>query len=85
MSGGGTSIQRPYDDSHTGRIEWSGSGDYYSVTGTTFTLLRAGSGVIKGRSVNWEGSQSTGALTKKTRTNIFKRICTSLDKWYWGE
>lgn len=48
----------------TGFYAWTGAGNYYSVAGTTFTLLRGGYGYIDGRKVTWSGGQNTGALTK---------------------
>jgi hypothetical protein len=47
----------------SGRFEWGGAGAYYSLAATNFTLLRAGTGYIKGKLVSWAGSQSTGALS----------------------
>lgn len=47
----------------SGRFEWGGAGAYYSLAATNFTLLRAGTGYIKGKLVSWLGSQSTGALS----------------------
>jgi hypothetical protein len=35
----------------TGRIAWSGSGDYWSIDANTFTLLRGGTGYIKGKKI----------------------------------
>jgi len=47
-----------YDMVATGVRSWSGAGNYYSVAGTTFSLLRAGSGRIKGKEITWLGSQN---------------------------
>jgi len=55
----------------TGFHSWSGSGNYYSISGTDFTLLRGGVGYIKGRKVEWSGSQSTGSLTKGSTYLIY--------------
>ena len=46
-----------YDLIETGFTSWGGAGAYYSVAGTTFSLLRAGSGRIKGKAITWLGSQ----------------------------
>lgn len=42
---------------------WTGSGNYYSVSGTNFTLLRGGSGFIKNVAVTWAGSQTVSSLS----------------------
>jgi hypothetical protein len=48
------------DTGRTGVLAWSGSGNYHSWTpGTpgTFTLLRGGTGYIRGNKITWAGSQ----------------------------
>lgn len=47
-----------YDMVATGVCSWGGTGNYYSVAGTTFTLLRPGDGRIKGKNITWLGSQN---------------------------
>jgi len=42
----------------SGVCNWGGAGNYYSVAGTTFTLLRPGDGRIKGKNITWLGSQN---------------------------
>ena len=39
---------------NTGFAAWKGAGNYYSIVGTTFTLLRGGSGMILGRVIEWD-------------------------------
>ena len=46
----------------TGIDAWSGAGSYYTVSGTTFTVDRGGTGYIKSKKVTWTGGQSI-ALT----------------------
>jgi len=52
------------DKKFTGFLEWDGAGAYYSTLGTDLTILRAGSGYIKGQKISWTAPQSTGALVK---------------------
>ena len=42
----------------SGVCNWGGAGNYYSVAGTTFTLLRSGDGRIKGKNITWVGNQN---------------------------
>ena len=52
------------DKKFTGFLEWGGAGAYYSVVGTQLTLLRSGSGYIKGQKISWTAPQTTASLTK---------------------
>lgn len=47
----------------TGFTEWGGSGSYYTVSGTDFTVDRAGVGYIKGARIAWVGSQTVSSLS----------------------
>ena len=47
----------------TGVQSWSGSGAYYSVSGTNFTLARGGLGYVKTTPVTWAGSQTLTGLS----------------------
>jgi hypothetical protein len=47
------------DISTTGWASWSGTGNFWSLTGSTFTLLRGGEGWIKGRRVVWDPNENT--------------------------
>lgn len=47
---------------YSGFYSWSGAGAYYSVAGTTFTLLRDCTVYILGKQVAVSGSQSVGPL-----------------------
>ena len=44
----------------TGFQAWTGSGNYYSLASPNLTLLRGGSGFIKGKRITWVGSQVVG-------------------------
>lgn len=46
------------EEINTGVLSWSDSGDYYTITGSDFTLERGGIGYIKGKKVTWSGSQT---------------------------
>ncbi len=46
----------------TGFAAWSGAGNYYSVSGTDFTVLRGGTGYIKTSPVTWAGGQTVAGL-----------------------
>lgn len=46
----------------TGFESWAAGGPYWSVAGTTLTLLAGGTGYIQGKLITWAGSQNTGAL-----------------------
>lgn len=46
------------DQKNTGFISWLNSGAYHSVVGTTFTLLRGGTGRIASTLVTWAGNQN---------------------------
>lgn len=48
----------------SGFHEWTGAGGYWTVAGTDFTLDRPGNGYIKGRRVEWLGSQTLSSLAK---------------------
>ncbi len=50
----------------TGFYSWGGAGNYYSVAGTTFNLLRPGTGYIKGKEINWIATQSISIGTANT-------------------
>lgn len=41
------------DSEKSGFVSWSGSGNYYSITGDTFNLLRGGTGRIASEIVSW--------------------------------
>lgn len=42
---------------------WGGAGNYYSIATNQFTLLRPGTGYIRGKKVTWTAPQTTIALT----------------------
>ena len=47
-----------FSEGRAGFVEWYDSGDYWSIVGTTFTLLRGGRGFIRGNEVIWVSGQS---------------------------
>lgn len=51
---------------NTGFNSWSGSGNYYSVSLPTFTLLRGGTAYINGTLITYSGSQSVTLFTNAT-------------------
>ena len=52
------------DKDLTGFVDWTGSGNYFDDTTLgTFTLLRGGSGYIRGKRITWAGSQSITGIT----------------------
>lgn len=44
--------------SATGIATWSDTGDYYSISSSTFNLLRGGTGYINGKIITWTSGQS---------------------------
>lgn len=46
------------DSELTGRISWGGSGNYYSASGATFSILRSGVGRISSSKITWAGGES---------------------------
>ena len=48
----------------TGFASWSDSGNYYTLTGTKFSLLRGGTGYIKSKLVTWVKDQTTASLAQ---------------------
>lgn len=59
---------------NTGFDSWSGSGDYYSISLPTFTLLRGGTGYINGTLITFSGSQN---ITLYTNATTYVAIDTS--------
>jgi hypothetical protein len=59
----------------SGLNEWFGSGGYYSLVGTTFTVLRAGRGRIQGRPVYWNGGETCTLVNDKSYI-----ICASANR-----
>lgn len=51
------------DQESTGWVSFSGSGNYYSYSSGTFTVLRAGVGRIKGQKITWAGGESVAGLS----------------------
>ena len=64
--------QSQIDEENTGFISWGGAGDYYSITvetpptEDTFTLLRPGTGRIRGKLISWLGGQTISLVSNKT-------------------
>ena len=59
-SGTGRCIITPYDERKSGFVEWgvvSGS-NYWSASGTTFTVVPSGVGIVKSAPVAWDANQS---------------------------
>lgn len=50
---------------------WSGSGSYYSISGTNFTLLRGGKGYIKTYPIYWSGPQTITGLSAGSTHYIY--------------
>lgn len=50
------------DSANTGLVSWGGAGNYYSYSSGTFTVLRAGTGRIKGQLISWAGGESVAGL-----------------------
>jgi hypothetical protein len=42
-----------YSEARAGFVEWYGTGAYWSIVGTTFTILRGGRGFIRGNEIIW--------------------------------
>lgn len=74
-----------YEEGRTGFVEWYDAGNYYSLVGTTFTLLRGGRGFIRGQEIIWASGQTftvstnelsraaidrSGILQKRTAWNV---------------
>lgn len=59
----------------SGLNEWFGTGNYYSLVGTTFTVLRAGRGRIQGRPVYWNGGETCTLANDKSYI-----ICASANR-----
>jgi len=59
-SGTGRSIITPYDEQKSGFVEWGAvtGGNYWSISGTTFTVVPAGVGVVRGAPVAFDAGQS---------------------------
>lgn len=55
----------------TGFFSWSGAGNYYSVSGTDFTVLRGGTGYIKTSPVTWVGGQTVAGLASGSTYYIY--------------
>jgi hypothetical protein len=62
-------------------VSWGGAGDFYSYTGGTFTVLRAGVGRINGKKITWAGGESVAGLASNkgyligfTATNTLEAI-----------
>jgi hypothetical protein len=66
MSKVDSSILATISEVNTGFLEWTGSGNYYSITGSTFNLLRGGSGYILNKLVPFNGAQSIALTANKT-------------------
>jgi hypothetical protein len=65
----------------SGLVSWGGAGDFYSYTGGTFTVLRAGVGRINGKKITWAGGESVAGLASNkgyligfTATNTLEAI-----------
>jgi hypothetical protein len=62
-----------YAEARAGLSEWYGSGAYWSIVGTTFTLLRGGRGFIRGNEVIWAAGQTYElGLNEYSRASISK-------------
>jgi hypothetical protein len=59
-SGTGRCIITPYDLLQTGFVEWGvvTAGNYWSASGTTFTVVPSGVGIVKSAPVAWDANQS---------------------------
>lgn len=55
----------------TGFISWSAGGPYYSLSGTDFTLLVAGTGYILGKQITWSGGQTVSSLSAGSAHYIY--------------
>ena len=56
----------PYMDAKSGFVSWTGTGNYYSVSGSTFNLLRGGVGIIRSNEAIWLGGQSVTLTANAT-------------------
>jgi hypothetical protein len=54
--------QSTVDLQQSGFVSWGGSGNYYSLSSGTFTVLRAGVGRLSGSKITWAGGESVGSL-----------------------
>lgn len=55
----------------SGWESWSGSGNYYSIASNQLTLLRGGTGYIKGKKIIWSAPQTTGVIASNTANFIY--------------
>jgi hypothetical protein len=64
-SGTGRSIITPYDDRKSGFVEWGvvSGGNYWSISSSTFTVVPAGVGIVRGAPVAFDAGQSIGLST----------------------
>jgi hypothetical protein len=51
------------DQLSSGFISWGGSGNYYSYSSGTFTILRPGVGRLLGSKITWAGGESVSGLS----------------------
>ena len=58
LDGLNKTITAQYDEEKSGFISWGGSGNYYSFSGNTFTILRPGTGRIRGQLISWSAPQN---------------------------
>lgn len=60
---------------NTGVDSWGGAGAYYSLDGVspnvTLTVLRPGTGYIKGKKVTWTAPQTTAIFTDNTTSAVY--------------
>lgn len=66
LGGINDNIQSQIDETNTGFISWGGAGNYYSCAGNVFTVLRPGTGRVKGKLVSWTAGQSVNLANNKT-------------------
>jgi hypothetical protein len=64
-SGTGRSIITPYDDRKSGFVEWGvvSASNYWSISGSTFTVVPSGVGIVRGAPVAFDAGQSIGLST----------------------
>ena len=72
--------QATVDLGHSGFISWGGSGNYYSLSSGTFTVLRAGVGRLSGTKITWAGGESVGSLAADTTYYIGYNATNTLVK-----
>lgn len=69
-TGTGATAVYSYDEEKSGITEWVDAGNYYSLVGTTFTVLRGGYGRVRGVPVVFDDSQAV-TITANAQNFIY--------------